>query len=66
VRLSLSTRDRGRPILADDRNPGFNLGDLVQLKSGGPVMTIERLMNGHAKAVWFAYGNDRSQFFEPR
>jgi hypothetical protein len=26
-------------------------------------MMIERFVDGRAKAVWFAYGNDRSQFF---
>jgi uncharacterized protein YodC (DUF2158 family) len=43
--------------------PGLNLGDLVQLKSGGQAMMIVRFVDGRAKAVWFAYGNDRSQFF---
>jgi len=52
--------------MADDLNPGFNLGDLVQLKSGGPIMTVERFLNGRTEAVWFAYGRHHACFFEPR
>ena len=31
----------------------INVGDIVQLKSGGPVMTIEKLGNEKAKVTWF-------------
>jgi uncharacterized protein YodC (DUF2158 family) len=34
----------------------FQPGDLVQLKSGGPIMTVERISpDGSVLAVWFAY-----------
>lgn len=52
--------------MADDPNHGFNLGDLVQLKSGGPVMTVERLVYDQVLTVWFAYGSHRSRLFEPQ
>ena len=33
---------------------GFNLGDTVKLKSGGPLMTIDLFMNKTiVQAVWF-------------
>lgn len=33
----------------------FKAGDLVQLKSGGPKMTVERVdRDGGVYAVWFA------------
>jgi len=44
----------------------FNIGDLVQLKSGGPVMNIDRFYENEAHAVWFAYGKRRSDFFAPQ
>ena len=32
----------------------FSIGDLVQLKSGGPVMTISHVSeSGHCTCVWF-------------
>jgi uncharacterized protein YodC (DUF2158 family) len=44
----------------------FNTGDLVQLKSGGPVMTVEGMVLGSTETVWFAYGKRRHGLFEPR
>ena len=34
--------------------PKFDAGDLVQLKSGGPVMTVEKLVIDH-RQVWSGY-----------
>jgi uncharacterized protein YodC (DUF2158 family) len=31
----------------------FNPGDQVQLKSGGPVMTVESAANGSVNCIWF-------------
>jgi uncharacterized protein YodC (DUF2158 family) len=37
----------------------FNIGDTVQLKSGGPVMTVEsREGNGSLWCVWFSTTKD--------
>ena len=32
----------------------FKVNDRVQLNSGGPCMTIERIEGGEATCVWFA------------
>ena len=33
----------------------FEIGDIVQLKSGGPGMTVQAILsNGHYKCQWFA------------
>jgi len=31
----------------------FKAGDVVQLKSGGPKMTVQHTGNGNAVCVWF-------------
>ena len=33
--------------------PPFNPGDSVKLISGGPVMTVSKVVNGSVKCVWF-------------
>ena len=36
-------------------NSKFNLGDQVQLKSGGPIMTVEKVTShGTVTCSWFA------------
>jgi uncharacterized protein YodC (DUF2158 family) len=32
----------------------YKIGDLVQLKSGGPKMTITAIIDDHVRAAWFA------------
>ncbi|MEO6301754.1 MAG: DUF2158 domain-containing protein [Bacteroidia bacterium] len=39
-----------------DKNEHFKLGDLVKLKSGGPVMTVKYIRDGQDNecvCVWF-------------
>ena len=43
----------------------FQPGDLVQLKSGGPIMTVEEISKyGGVRASWFAYGKRHREHFE--
>ena len=37
-----------------DKNTSFVPGDVVQLKSGGPLMTVESLEGEAARCEWFA------------
>lgn len=32
----------------------LKLGDIVQLKSGGPKMTVTRVLDNHIHTAWFA------------
>jgi uncharacterized protein YodC (DUF2158 family) len=42
----------------------FKIGDVVQLKSGGPPMTIARFLeNGAAVCVWFNEGKPEQKGF---
>lgn len=34
-------------------NPEFKAGDIVKAKSGGPIMTIESVIDDIAICVWF-------------
>ena len=43
----------------------FKLGDLVQLKSGGPVMTVDQISDEGVFTVWFAYGQRDRRWFSP-
>lgn len=38
----------------------LKVGDLVILKSGGPLMTIERIRGGEAQCIWFI-GNQKEK-----
>ena len=39
--------------------PEFNVGDVVQLKSGGPRMTVSRVVSdGTVEASWFSENGD--------
>jgi uncharacterized protein YodC (DUF2158 family) len=50
---------------------GFTVGELVQLRSGGPVMTVEALDTGHGDAedsircFWFAGAKLHKAWFSP-
>ena len=51
-------------------NPKFNPGDFVRLKSGGPVMTVEKLdrnyldqWNGEYSCSWFAGAKNNHRSF---
>ena len=39
-------------------NSDIKAGDVVQLKSGGPKMTVEWLENEEANCVWFEQGKE--------
>jgi uncharacterized protein YodC (DUF2158 family) len=65
--------DRGARSKEDDMATEFKVGDTVQLRSGGPKMTIEQIGDfslmgsaGHdqAKCVWFDGTKDFSRVFE--
>ena len=46
----------------------FKAGDIVQLKSGGPDMTIEKaegLTDGKIKCIWFDGDKKTHDFFVP-
>ena len=41
----------------------FKIGDQVQLKSGGPVMTVAGVVEGHPGVMNHAEGHVRCQWF---
>jgi uncharacterized protein YodC (DUF2158 family) len=43
----------------------FKPGDIVQLKSGGPIMTVEADLETCTSASWFAYGKCHRKTFNP-
>jgi uncharacterized protein YodC (DUF2158 family) len=40
-------------VLLKDFLPPFRIGATVRLKSGGPVMTVTAIIDGHAETQWF-------------
>jgi uncharacterized protein YodC (DUF2158 family) len=43
----------------------FKIGDVVQLKSGGYKMTVEKIFNSNVECVWFGDGElNRGKFFK--
>jgi len=47
-------------------NQGFKIGDTVQLKSGGPIMTVNNIeKNGEIYCQWFLGGKVEVGFFPP-
>jgi len=42
----------------------FKVGDVVQLKSGGPKMTIDRISVTQASCTWFEGTQSLSSWFE--
>jgi uncharacterized protein YodC (DUF2158 family) len=57
----------GGENLIIDRKGGermnFKVGDVVQLKSGGPPMTIEEIGGGRARYVWFEDTTRQAKWF---
>ena len=44
----------GEPLAADQPEaPNFTAGDLVVLRSGGPMLTIAEISGEHARCIWF-------------
>ncbi len=44
----------------------FKIGNLVQLKSGGPDMTIADILdNGLLKCIWFEGNKQFSEYLKP-
>ncbi len=41
----------------------LKLGDIVQLKSGGPKMTVSRVLDSHIHTAWFAGSKSESGVF---
>ena len=44
---------------------GINVGDEVQLKSGGPIMTVQEIQDGgrYALCVWFDGNSPKTHVF---
>jgi uncharacterized protein YodC (DUF2158 family) len=42
----------------------FKSGDIVQLKSGGPTMTVEEIDGTQANCVWFEGTKHKTGLFE--
>lgn len=41
----------------------FQIGDVVQLKSGGPKMTVESMDTDGVKCVWFDKNDSKAAVF---
>jgi len=41
----------------------FKIGDTVQLKSGGPVMTIDNVTGARALCIWFQSNETKPDWF---
>ncbi len=48
----------------DDKRMNFKTGDVVQLKSGGPNMTVEEVKGTQAICVWFVGTKREDSWFE--
>jgi uncharacterized protein YodC (DUF2158 family) len=44
--------------------PNIKKGDVVQLKSGGPHMTVQQTNDESAECVWFSGYEDKSAWFD--
>ncbi len=54
--------------MKSDVTDAFQRGDLVQLKSGGPIMTVDAPSeySDGVFAIWFAYGKRHRSLFPPQ
>ncbi|GLS42925.1 YodC family protein [Methylobacterium brachythecii] len=43
----------------------FKVGELVQLKSGGPKMTVNALYNNYVECAWFTGSKANKANFQP-
>lgn len=43
----------------------FNVGDVVQLKSGGPVMTVSEVDGTNIWCIWFDKTDQKGGSFHP-
>ena len=43
----------------------FKTGDIVQLKSGGPKMTVKTAKKGEVTCTWFSGSKQQSGWFDP-
>ena len=43
----------------------FQTGDTVQLRSGGPPMTVEGTRDGEIRCTWFTGGLRQAEYFDP-
>jgi uncharacterized protein YodC (DUF2158 family) len=48
----------------DGERMNFKVGDVVQLKSGSPPMTIEEIGGGRARCVWFEDTKRQAKWFD--
>ncbi len=46
------------------KKPKFKPGDTVKLKSGGPDMTVLKLLDSMVTCVWFNKGDVKERGFE--
>ncbi len=54
--------------MKSDVTDAFQRGDLVQLKSGGPIITVDAPSeySDGVFAIWFAYGKRHRSLFPPQ
>jgi uncharacterized protein YodC (DUF2158 family) len=50
--------------MSEQSEQSVNLGDIVKLKSGGPSMTVRRLVGSKIEVDWFYQGEAQSAVFE--
>ena len=43
----------------------FEVGDVVQLKSGGPIMTVSSTEGSHLFCEWFDNGEAKNGYYPP-
>jgi uncharacterized protein YodC (DUF2158 family) len=68
--MPLSSRILALRALIDGRwkMAQFEVGDVVRLRSGGPKMTVQEVIEigGNIRCQWFVQGEVRTAVFHPR